>query len=159
MPRERPAHRAATGHAARADRHVGRLATHRIERRQEPRDVGGIVAEVGVHVDGDLEATALREAKALKDRAAEPAPAAAHEHVHPRVLLRCAEGDLACAVGRTVVDDEQLQIGIGREHGVDQRGDVFPLIVGGRLHQHPAGRPIVAGMEVIGHGRPRYTTG
>ena len=156
MPRERPAHRAAAGHAAGADRHIRRLARHGLERRQEPRNVGRIVAEVGIHVYRDFEATAAGEPKAFEDRTAQAAATAADEHVEARLATGPLAGDLPCAIGRIVVDDQELNVGRAGEHGIDQMLDVFPFVVGGRLHEHAAGRPVVAGVEVVvGHEEDR----
>jgi hypothetical protein len=44
-------------------------------------------------------------------------------------------GDLARAVGRAVVDHENVEPGIEREQGVDQRWQVLPLIEGGDDHE------------------------
>ena len=65
MTRERPAHRLSTRYPPRAHHHIGSLAPHRFERRQQSRDVVGVVAEVGVHVDSYLEAMLPTELKAF----------------------------------------------------------------------------------------------
>ena len=107
------------------------------------------MAEVGIHVHRDLEAPVVGDLESLQDRAAQPAAAAAAEQVHPRIPRRRGQHDVGRAVGRVVVDHEQLQVGRHREHPVDQGGDVLPLVVGGRLHEHAAGGPVVPRSEIL----------
>ena len=103
MPRERPTHGPSAPHSPRADRHIGSAlaawSQGAFQRRDQPRNVGRIVAEVGVHVDDDFEALPPSLREALHDRAAEPPPALADEHVQSRLLLRSLKRYPACAVG------------------------------------------------------------
>jgi hypothetical protein len=102
------------------------------------------VAEVGVHVDGHVESMLPPQLETFQDRRPQPAPAASHQQMQPRVVFRQRQRDLPGPVGGVVVDDQQLQVGSHRQLAVDQRGDVLALVVGGRHDEDPARWPVAS---------------
>src|SRR5690606_3860017 len=69
-------------------------------------------------------------AEALEVGRAEPELAAPVEDVDPRVFRRELVGDRAGAVGRGVVDDEDVESRVLCEDHWDETGQVLPLVVG-----------------------------
>jgi hypothetical protein len=134
-PVERPADCASAGHPARAEDEV--RVTH--ERNDEAGQVRRIVAEVGVHLDDGhgprlvedpLEPVAIRDPQALLGPAVEDLD----------LRVRRGEGvrHLPGAVGRIVVNDQDVSFGKGREHRGDDLGQILPLVEGGDHDPHPA---------------------
>ena len=80
---------------------------------EERLELLGLVGTVGVHLpdhvvaaaEGDLEPVVVRRAEALL--------AGAVQHAHARVLGRDRVGEVAGAVGRAVVDDQDVDLGLG----------------------------------------------
>lgn len=100
------------------------------------------MAEVGVHVHGDIKSVPPPQFEAFQDRCSETASAASHQHMQPGVALRVIEGNLSGAVWGIVVDDQQLEFRRYRQHSLDQRRDVLALVVGGRHDEDTARGPI-----------------
>ena len=147
-PRQRPADDPPSGHPPRSQRHGRRSAADRLERRQQPGDVVGVVAEVGVHVEGDREPVGARRAKAFDDRRAEAAATAAHEHVEARPRPREVEDERSRAVGGVVIYDEHLQPGIDPEDTIDKRSDRPAFVVGRRHDEHAPRWPSQHGGQI-----------
>ena len=87
------------GDVARAESEVGAAARIR-GRRDQPRDVGGIVGEVGVHLDDPLGAGGERAREAGDVGRAEPLLDRPVQDLDPLVGGGEAVGDLTGAVGR-----------------------------------------------------------
>ena len=150
--RERPADDLPPGDAPRPQCHGRRLRAERLERRQEPGDVVGVVAEVGIHVQGDGEPVGAGHPEALDDRGAEAAPAAAHEHMEARLGAGEVEDQLPRAVGGVVVDDEHLEGGVNPEDARHEPRDRSALVVGRRDDEHTPRRPRPRRVEIAAAG-------
>src|SRR5690606_37388071 len=88
------------------------------------------VGEVRIHLEEVRVAAFEAPAEALEVRGAEPELAAPVEHVDPWVFCGEAVCDLAGAVRRCVVDDEDVEPrGLREDHG-DETGQVLALVVG-----------------------------
>jgi len=122
---EAPALDAAAGDVARADDDVRAV----VERLDERREVLDVVREVRVH----LEEAVVPLDEALLERldvcGAKPQLARPVHDANVLVLCRDAVGQIARAVGRVVVDDHQVRLGVGRTHRVDEAGQVVLLVV------------------------------
>ena len=113
------------------------------------------MGEVGVHLHHVARAVVERVAKAGQVGGADPVLLGAVQHLHPVALGGEPIGDLAGAVGRAVVDDQDLVGPIvgSREHlarGGRYRLDVLRLVVGGE--DQPGNLKHVGG---IGGDHPR----
>ena len=105
----------------------------------EVGQVGGIVREVGVHLDDVLIVAPEGPFEAVDIGCAEPHLAAAALQIDPAwVLLHLAAHGVGCAVGRTVVDYEQVEAVGKRHYGVDHSLDVLYLVVGGYDNKYVA---------------------
>ena len=148
VTKKRPALGAASRHAARAHDDIGRWATNGIEGGEESGNVGRIVAGVGVDIDRHGKAPTASNPEPFLDRRAEAAATLPHEHVQAGFVLGCRQCCLGRAVGRVIIHDQQLHRGISRQHALHQRGNIGPLGVGGRHHEHPAGGPFAGRADV-----------
>ncbi len=140
---------AAAGDVARAEREV-RAGTNGVEQAGE---VGGVVREVGVHLEHVGAAVVERVAKTGEVGGADAVLLGAVQHLDPFVLGSEAVGDLAGAVGRAVVDDEHAKaLGRGlrqnRPGGSNDGLNILGLVVGGKDQPGVLGRGIGRG---IGH--------
>jgi hypothetical protein len=130
---QRPALDAAAGHVARPEHDVGAVPG----RVDQPREVGGIVGEVGVHLDHEVGAGRQRLAESGEVGAAEAVLALAMQDADVGVLEREPVGEVAGAVRRRVVHDEHgARDGrvAARERGPRERDhgrEVLALVVGG----------------------------
>ena len=146
------------GDAPRPQCHGRRLRADRLECRQEPGDVVGVVAEVGIHVQGDGEPMGVGHPEALDDRRAEAAPAAAHKHMEARLGAGEVEDELPGAVGGVVVDNEHLEWGVNPEDARHEHRDRSALVVGRRDDEHAPRRPRPRRVDIAAVGervRPR----
>ena len=116
------------------------------------------MAEVGVHVQVKLVAVLDRELHGADDCRAEPQLAGPPNEEHALVLAHQLFGELGGAVGRGVVDDQNVGVrglGANAEHEVFE---VFDLVVGRERHEHPGQG---CGGQLLGHrlghlGLPQY---
>src|SRR6185312_7413828 len=118
---------AAAGHVARAEHDVGLP-----RRRQQPRQVGGIVGEVRVHLQDQPGTLGQGAAEAGDVGGPEPFLDLAMQDADVAVALGEALGDRAGPVRGAVVDDQHP--GRGRKlrpRGFDQGLDVLGLVIGG----------------------------
>ncbi len=116
MPADAPSVHAAAGDVARADDHVGAI----VQGAHEVGEVLGIVREVRVHLEEALVplGEALREA--VHVRRSEPELAGAVHHADAAVARGDLVGELARAVGRVVVDDENVRLRRGCSYLVQE---------------------------------------
>jgi len=115
------------------------------------------VREVAVHLQDELSIAREHPIEAREVRAADPLLRRAVEDVEPRKLPCEAVGDLARAVGRSVVDDEHA-IAARVEHVAErahERLDVVPLVVGRdaddcacRAHRRSLPAPVATGSSL-----------
>ncbi len=93
---------------------------------------------VGVHFDHDVVASLGRPGEPGEVGAAEAVLLAAMKDVDARIARRQRVGDGPGAVGRVVVDDQDIDGGNGREQVCDHAFDAGGLVVGGRDDENPA---------------------
>jgi len=110
------------------------------QRGEHPRDVAGIVREVGVHGDDGRAAPGEREAEPVCQRGAEAPRALAVDHGEVRAARGEPIGDRTGAVRRPVVHDEHVRAGLGGADGRDEIGEVLALVEGGQDDPRPPGR-------------------
>ncbi|KQR43791.1 hypothetical protein ASF82_09210 [Frigoribacterium sp. Leaf164] len=122
---QRPVLDAAAGHPARAEHEVV---------VGEQGDQGGkvlrVVGAVGVHLDEGRVAALEPPGEAGQVRGAEAGLAGAVQHVHPGVAGGPRVGEVAGAVGRAVVDDENVDGGPAVEGAADDPVEVLSFVVG-----------------------------
>ncbi len=126
-PPDAPVDDAAARRVARPDHEVGRSAG---DRGDEGRQRCRVVRPVGVHLDHDLGPAGERNAEAVEVGPPEPLLFGPMADADPGVggceLVR----DLAGAVGRSVVDDEERRSGQALQDRGGDRPDVLRLVVG-----------------------------
>ena len=127
QPRHRPVDDIDPLDVARAHHHVAPLLGCPAEAHQ----IVGVVRKVAVHLADEVEAAAQPPLETGQVGRAEPLLAAPLDEVQPLgELLLTAPHDGGRAVGRAVVDDQQLEGLAQREDLVNHCGDVLPLVVG-----------------------------
>ena len=124
MPR--PVRHAAARRVARSDREVGAP----LDRGEQAGEVGGVVREVGVDLDHDVEAAGDADRVAGAVRAAEPELAGPAQHLDPAELGAERFGLLGGAVGAVVVDDEDVGVGHRLADTAHEQLDVLGFLVG-----------------------------
>ena len=126
-PADAPIHHAAARGVARADDEIGLAG---LDRGDERREHGRVVAEVGVHLDHDRGAAAERDAEAVEVRP--PQALLGRPMPHPDARIRGGQlvGDPPGAVGRAVIDDEDRRGGQRLEDRGGDGADVLRLVVG-----------------------------
>src|SRR5262245_20121012 len=119
---------------ARPEDHVG--VAGRLEERP---DGVGVVGEVGVHLEDVLGPLIERVAEAVAVGRTQPQLARSLEQMDARRGGHPLLHDRGGAVGRVVVDDEDVQVEGQRHQSVEQRRNVLAFVVGGDddelLHQ------------------------
>ncbi len=125
MPAEPPALDAAAGDVARADDDVGAL----VERADEVGEVTDVVGEVRVHLEEAVVALFEALLERLDVRRPETELARAVHHLDVLVLRRDRVREVTRPVGRVVVDDQQVRLGEGSAHRLDEAGEVVLLVV------------------------------
>ncbi len=163
-PHDPPVHHAAAGRVARPDHQV-RPVGH--DRLHQGRQRTGIVRPVGIHLDDHRRAPVQGLAEAVEVGAAEALLRGAVPDPDPPVLGREPVGELAGAVRRAIVDDQQAP------HPGAPRGSPRRCRAGSRprcrwaarpRRRSPGRPPSWAGwwssaVSVRGHGRARGWTG
>ena len=104
-------------------------------RGDEPGDVGGAVRKVGVHRDELVVAPIVGVRDAFRMRAADAELALAVDHRDPRMPPRESVQRRAGAVGRAVVDEQDVRRERQRDELRAQPLDVAVLVVGRREDQ------------------------
>ena len=130
LPQPAPVRDPAAGHVAGPDHEVGALG-----RLEQPRQVGGVMGEVGVHLQHQAGAGLERPVESGDVGGAEAFLARAAQDLDLLVPGREPLGDLPGAVGRVVVDDQHPARGrhLGQDR-LDDRLDIRRLVVG-REHE------------------------
>ena len=128
----RPVGRAAAIDVARADDEIGVL-----RERQEVGQVFGIVRVVGVHLEDELVAVLDGIVKAEYVRGAQAHLAGAVQRADPRIRRADLVDELAGAVGRVIVDDQDVGLGREAQDVRDQAGDILALVIGRDDDQRP----------------------
>jgi hypothetical protein len=59
------------------------------------------------------------------------------QHLQPRLGYRDRVGKISCAVGRCIVDNQDIRIGTMEPQSLQQNAEVLPLVIGGHYDQHP----------------------
>lgn len=105
--------------------------------------VGGIVAEIGVHLVDALISAAEHAVEAGQVGCAQALLALAAEQVDAAgASLHHAAHERGRAVGRVVVDDEHVEVAVEGEHRVDDGLDVLLLIICRYNHHVAVGRAV-----------------
>ena len=125
-PVQRPVHDADAVQVARTDDDVVVGG-----RRDERRQILGIVRQVGVHLADEVDVgLGDRLLQAVDVGASEPALAGAVHDLHPaRVLDRQRVGNRPGAIRRSVVDDQHPEARV-REHAAREQRQILALVVG-----------------------------
>ena len=99
----------------------------------EARQVGGAVAEVGIHLEDVFIVPLQRPAEAGDVGRAQPLLAGAlqHEEAVGKLLALQALDDVGRAVGRVVLHHQDVETVLQSEDGANDVLYVFPLVVGG----------------------------
>jgi hypothetical protein len=162
LPDEAPVRRPAAVDVTRAHDHVGAL----LGARDHLRQIAGIMRKICIHLQEQVVPAFEPPAEPGDVGRAEPELARPVDDVDPGILRDHPVDDVAGAVGRAVVDEEDGDL---RDHGEDGGGDrrrVVALVVGRdddeRLRRHrsePTPRPHARNAEsrgTVGDARCRF---
>ena len=108
-----------------------------VERADEVRQVLGVVREIGVHLEEAVVAFAQALIERLQIRRSQPELARAVHDSDVVVLGGDGVGQVTGAVGRSVVDDEDVGVGRGCAHPVQKAGEIVTLVVSRRDDESP----------------------
>ena len=88
-----------------------------------------IVGEIGIHLEDEVVALTQSPLESSNVCGAEAHLVWPLEDIHPRLVLHDTIDDLASAVRRTIIDDENLEAIILLEDGTNEARDVLALVV------------------------------
>ncbi len=117
-----------------------------VHRRNEVRDVAGIVGEVPVHLDDEVRPEGQGGLEAVEAGGSPAPPLRPDEGADASVLPAHRLRDAPGPVGGIVVDHENVEVGVEREgeDRPDELGDVLRLVIGRDHHDDAA--------AFVGHG-------
>lgn len=98
---------------------------------KETGEIVWIVGEVAIHLLEDQVVAIESVAKAVEVSGAKAEFSGASENEDAIIVLSTLFGEIACAVGRVVVDDEDMGVFGCAMDGIKQAREVFALVVGG----------------------------
>src|SRR2546429_260637 len=99
------------------------------------RQARGIVREIGVHLDDVLRAALESVTKSRDVGRTEPHLARALDQMDPRLARHAGTHQITGAVRGTIIHYEHLEIERQRQHLIEQRSDVVPLVVRWNHHE------------------------
>src|SRR5260221_4509691 len=91
--------------------------------------------EIGIHLERRLVAVLQGIPKACEIGGAQPQFAGAVEHMHPGVPLLYLVGELPCAIGGMLLDDQHIGLLRIRKALFEQRTQILNLVIGWDNHQ------------------------
>ncbi len=95
--------------------------------------------EVGIHLEDVLIAIFECPAEAREIGAPQPLLRCPVQHMYPWICRRQLVGNLSGAVGRAVINDQDLEPGVLRQDLGRDQGQVLALVVRGHAHEIPFG--------------------
>ncbi len=129
VPPPGPALHPAAGNVARADHHVDRLPPRRGHAGHKIGQITRLVAEIGVHVEHVLVAVLDRVFHARENGGAQPQFPRPMEAMDAGIGRRLLVAPTAGAVGRIVVDHQQVGPRGEAENLLHQPGEILHLVV------------------------------
>src|SRR5579885_954100 len=123
-PKKRPVGRAPSRNIAGADHQVGLLNLF-----QEIGQIARIMRKIGVHLKGGIIAIRKGVLEASDIRRTQAKFAAAMQDMHARILRAHFLRQFSGAVGRMIIDDQNIGCGRVRENLLEQRGQILQLVV------------------------------